>query len=245
MTQTRMNYVIKHRHNIIQNTNFSILFIDIVNITGILDLDKFFHGNIPNGILVDIFGSNGIGKTQLAMQISIHATSEKNQILFQDTTGAFRPERMLEMLQLNNLPEERLNQIFVSRITNVAEQINSLSMIDASKYSLIIIDNISELFSFEYSNEHQLHKKNKLFSKYIKNLSLYAIEHKITIIFTNVVRTIDDKQIENHGKILDMFTHVKIRLDKIDNQRFCTCYTAFNKIKFPFEILSSGLSPLP
>ena len=216
-----------------------------MNITGIVDLDKFFNGSIPNGILVDIFGSSGIGKTQLAMQISIHAISEKNQILFQDTTGAFRPERILEMLQSNNLSKEYLDQIYVSRITNVSEQINSLSSIDPSKYSLIVIDNISELFSFEYSNEDKFFEKNKLFVKYIKNLSLYAIKHKITIIFTNVIRNVNDKQVENNAKILDMFTHVKIKLEKIDNIHYCTCYTAFDKIKFPFKILSSGLVQLP
>ena len=222
-----------------------MLSVDTMNITGIVDLDEFFNGSIPNGILVDIFGSSGIGKTQLAMQISIHAISEKNQILFQDTTGAFRPERILEMLQSNNLPKEYLDQICVSRITNVSEQINSLSSIDPSKYSLIVIDNISELFSFEYSNEDKFFKKNKLFLKYIKNLSLYAIKHKITIIFTNVIRNMNDKQVENNAKILDMFTHVKVKLEKVNDTHYCTCYTAFDKIKFSFKILSSGLVQLP
>ncbi len=213
--------------------------------TGLSCLDEFFDGKIPDGILVDVFGPSAIGKTQLAMQISVNTVSETNKILFQDTTGAFRPERMLEMLRSNNLPTQYLNNVSVSRITNVSEQLNILSTIDPSQYSLIVIDGISELFSFEYGNPDQFFEKNRLFLKYIRSLSSYALENKITILFTNVMRTIDDKQVENNSQILDMFTHVKIKLEKVNDCSYFTCFTAFDKIRFPFQIMSPGLVRLP
>lgn len=213
--------------------------------TGIIQLDDFFCGKVPDGILIDIFGASGIGKTQLAMQICIHTVSHNNRILFQDTTGAFRPERMLQMLQTNNLPVDLLNNISVLRITNVSEQINSLSRIDPSKYSLIVIDNISDLFSFEYSTEDKFLKKNQLFLKYMRNLSMFAIENKITVLLTNVMRTINNKHIENHETMMNVFTHAKIKLEQIDDKYQCTCFTAFEKTRFYFKIKPSGLVSIP
>lgn len=210
--------------------------------TGIPKLDSFFNNTIPCGILIDIFGPSGIGKTQLAMQILLHAVSKNKQILFQDTTGAFRPERIAEMAQQKNLDIELLNDIYVSRITNVSEQINSLFDAHTSKFPLIIIDDISDLFSFEYSNSNQFFKKNKIFFKYMKNLSSFANENNTTILFINTMRVINDVLRENHQQIIDVFTHVKVKLAKIDqSNNQCTCFTAFDKIQFNFAIQPSGL----
>ena len=41
--------------------------------TGLQKLDNFLSGGIPNGVIVDIFGGNGTGKTQLLLQLSINS----------------------------------------------------------------------------------------------------------------------------------------------------------------------------
>ena len=59
---------------------------------------NFFHGGIPErGIVVDIFGGNGTGKTQLALQLLKNSIKNGGNVLFFDTTGGFRPERILEI----------------------------------------------------------------------------------------------------------------------------------------------------
>jgi len=45
-------------------------------LTGIKKLDKFLGGGIKNGIITDIFGANGTGKTQLAIQISVNCLEQ-------------------------------------------------------------------------------------------------------------------------------------------------------------------------
>lgn len=195
---------------------------------------------------MDVFGSGGTGKTQLAMQVSIHAVSEGDHVLFVDTTGAFRPERTLEMLRSNGMSPGLLDNIVVLRTTNVSEQMSSLSKINASEYSLVIIDNVSELFSFEYANADQFLAKNRLLLKHMKGLSTFAIENGVTVILTNAVRTADDRQVESHEKLINMFAHVKIKLEKdAGGRRRCTCSTAFDKVEFSFDILPSGLAVLP
>ena len=65
--------------------------------TGLKKIDNFLSGGIPNGIIVDIFGGNGTGKTQLLLQLSINSIKNGGKVLFLDTTGGFRPERILEI----------------------------------------------------------------------------------------------------------------------------------------------------
>ena len=94
--------------------------------TGLLKLDNFLSGGIPNGIIVDIFGGNGTGKTQLLLQLSINSIKNGGNVLYLDTTGGFRPERILEIKKKSNIDFNLLDKITVSRITNTFEQINSI-----------------------------------------------------------------------------------------------------------------------
>ncbi|MCS5530487.1 MAG: recombinase RecA, partial [Candidatus Nitrosopelagicus sp.] len=86
--------------------------------TGLKKLDKLLGGGVKGGLLTDISGQSSTGKTQLALQICLNALKNGKEILFQDTTGEFRPERLVEMLKLRKLDPLLLDKIKVGRITN-------------------------------------------------------------------------------------------------------------------------------
>lgn len=176
----------------------------------IKQIDEFL-GRFSGGIIIDIFGSPGVGKTQLALQICTNSIIAGGQVLFQDTKGEFRPERIVDMIKAKNCDKKLLENIKVARITNSLEQISYLSKI-TSQYSLIIIDNITDLFSFEFEKDEQTIYKNTLFMKYMHDLSLVSIENNIPIIIINAIRTADNKEKENLEKAISPFTHVKIHL---------------------------------
>ena len=71
-------------------------------------LDKIFSGGLQNGMITEISGLRGTGKTQLALQFSIGPLSKNKKILFIDTTVEFRPERFLQILQSRNLSSSLL-----------------------------------------------------------------------------------------------------------------------------------------
>ncbi|HXG14391.1 MAG TPA: ATPase domain-containing protein [Candidatus Nitrosotenuis sp.] len=181
--------------------------------TGLKKLDDILGGGLKNGTIIDIFGPSGSGKTQLTLQIAANTLSEGGSILYQDTTGSFRPERLVEILKSKGLDSTLLDNMTVGRITNTAEQINSLSKIE-SNFSLIIIDNITDLFSFEYSKDDQVLEKTTKFAKYMRQLSQIAREKKIPILIVNMVRKIDDNEQENLDSIISLYTHIKIRMTK-------------------------------
>ena len=208
--------------------------------SGITKIDDFLNGGFKGGFVTDIFGSPASGKTQLLFQICANAVMNNSQILFQDTKGEFRPERILEILKIYNKDEKLLENIKVSRITNTNEQISNLSKI-TSNFSLIVIDSITELFSFEYDKEKQFLERNKLFMKYMHQLSDISIEKNIPIIVTNTIRTIDDKEIENLEKAINLFPHFKIHLIKNGNSINAELSTINKKSKFSFVISNEGV----
>ena len=210
--------------------------------TGLKKIDNFLSGGIPDGVIVDIFGGNGTGKTQLLLQLSINSIKNGGKVLFLDTTGGFRPERILEIQKNSNSNVDLLNNIIVSRITNTSEQINSIKNFTENNFSLIVIDNITDLFSYEYKNNQSVFKKNSLFMKYMRELSLYAVTHKVPIVITNMIRNSNEQEVENMSTAIDLFTHIKIHLFKNSSVYNGEISSPFNKENFSYTITSSGLS---
>ena len=209
--------------------------------TGLKKLDQLLGGGIKEGLITDISGQNSTGKSQLVYQICINVLKNGKEVLFQDTTGEFRPERIMEMLNIRKLDSLLLDKIKVWRITNSVQQLKYLSKINKNNFSLIIIDNVTDLFSFEYSKKEQSFEKHLMFMKYMQNLASIAINAKIPIIVTNIVRSFNEQELENLEKSISMFPHIKIKLKKNTNGFLCQVISPFINKKFQYRITSSGL----
>jgi len=210
--------------------------------TGLNALDQFLGGGIKEGLITSISGQSATGKTQLVFQICLNALHDEKDILFQDTTGEFRPERLAEMMQLQEVNSSLLDKIKVSRIINTAQQIQYLSKTPPKRYSLIIIDSITDLFSFEYSKNNQYLEKQLSFMKYMYNLSRIAISYKIPIVCTNIVRTINNHEKENLEESISMYIHNKIKLSKNNDGYSCQAFSPFDNKKFRYTITPKGLT---
>ena len=209
--------------------------------TQLKKLDQSLGGGIREGLITSISGQSATGKTQLVFQICVNALHGGKDILFQDTTGEFRPERLVEMMQLQKINQSLLDKIKVGRITNTAQQIQYLSKASLKNYSLIIVDSVTDLFSFEYSKKEQSLEKHISFMKYMHDLSNIAIHDKIPIIVTNIVRTINKHEKENLEESISMYTHTKIKLSKNSNGYLCQVISPFVNEKFYYTMNSSGL----
>jgi len=210
--------------------------------TGLKKLDQFLGGGIKEGLITDISGQSSTGKTQLAFQICINALKNGKEILFQDTTGKFRPERLVEMLKIRKLDPILLDKIKVGRITNSIQQLEYLSKITANDFSLIVIDNATDLFSFEYSKKEQSFEKHLAFMKYMQNLASVAINTKIPIVVINIIRSFNEHEQENLEKSIGMFTHFKIKLKKNTGGFLCQVVSPFINKKFQYNVTSNGLT---
>lgn len=211
--------------------------------TGIQKLDDLLGGGIRHGIITDIFGASATGKTQLALQICTAALKNNIEILFQDTTGGFRPERMLTLIKAKNMDQELLDHVKVGRITNISEQISYLDKIfEIKNLGLVVIDGVTDLFSFEYSKESNLLEKHVTFMEYMHKLSFIAMQKKIPIIVTNIVRKSEDVERENLDRSISMYTHQKIYLTKINHKYVAQIFPSFgHKKEIHYMITQTGL----
>ena len=210
--------------------------------TGLKELDQLLGGGIKEGLITSISGQSATGKTQLAFQICLNALNNGKGILFHDTTGEFRPERLVEMMQFQKINPSLLDKIKVNRITNTVEQLQSLSGAALENYSLLIIDNVTDLFSFEYSKKEQFFEKNVSFMKYMHNLSSISMGVKIPIIVTNIVRSINKHEKENLEESISMYIHTKIKLSKNGNGYLCQALSPFDNKQFQYTITPKGLT---
>ena len=205
-------------------------------------LDKIFSGGLQNGIITEISGFRGTGKTQLALQFSIDPLSKNKKVLFIDTTIEFRPERFLQILQSRDLSPSLLENLHVSHITNTQKQIEILELFENDDFSLLIIDNIADLFSFEYSKKEHLIEKNTNFGNYMIKLSKLAQSKNIPIIITNQFFSHDDMNYERMHLQLENYIHQKIQLEKIKTRYTCKVFSPFiHETKFDYEITNSGI----
>ena len=210
--------------------------------TGLTKIDNFLSGGIPNGVLVDIFGGNGTGKTQMLLQLSINSIKTGGSVLYFDTTGGFRPERILQIQKYSNTNYDFLEKITVSRITNTSEQIESIKKIKPGFFSLIVIDNVTDLFSYEYKKSDYMSEKNSLFMNYMNKLSKFSVTTKTPIVLTNMIRQIDNQEVENMKNAVDNYTHIKIHLSKQNHYFTGKIYWALKSEKFFYHIDQFGIS---
>ncbi len=210
--------------------------------TGFKKLDQCLGGGIKEGLITDIYGQTATGKTQLTFQICLNALKSSKEVLFQDTTGGFRPERILEMMEAQQMDPALLDKIKVGRITNTSQQIQYLLNKPIENFSLIIIDSVTDLFSFEYSKKEHIIEKNVNFGNYMIKLSKLTQSNNIPVIITNQVLSHDDISYQRMHIQLENYVHQKIQLEKIKKRYTCKVSSPFIfDAKFDYKITNSGI----
>lgn len=188
--------------------------------TGSAALDKMLGGGIRVGMLTDIFGASSSGKTQLCFQLCVNCAKPIKKkgldasVLFIDTTNTFRPERIVSIARYHDIDDKILDNIYLHKVYSSADQLAAIKRIPAMQnLKLVIVDSISDLFSFEYKQSLSAEKHMK-FMRLMHELALCALNCDVAIVVTNNVRFSGDAQSEYLGRSLASFTHVKIEISK-------------------------------
>jgi DNA repair protein RAD51 len=215
--------------------------------TGFRKLDKLLGGGIRGGVITDIFGPSGSGKTQLLLQICVNSLVHDGMILYQETTGSFRPERLIELLKTKGMDPKLLDKVIVGRITNTAEQLKYVDKIlEIENLNLVVIDNITDLFSFEYSKESNSLTKHIAFMEYMHKLAYVTVKRHVPVVVTNITRKSDDEERESLSRSISMFTHQKISLIKNGQKFNAQVFPSFSGKKMTSYIIThNGLEDLP
>jgi len=208
--------------------------------TGIEKLDKLLGGGIRGGMITDIYGHSGSGKTQLLLQICVNSLAQDDGvILYKDASGSFRAERLIEFLHAKGMDQKLLDKMIVGRITNTAEQLSYVDKIlEIENLNIVVIDNVTDLFSFEYSKESNSLAKHVTFMEYMHKLAHVAVKRQIPVVVTNITRKSDDEERESLDRSISMFTHQKIKLEKIGQKYVAQVFPSFDGKKMTDYIIT-------
>jgi RecA/RadA recombinase len=228
----------------------------IANIsTGSKAVDALLGGGIHTGMITDIYGESGSGKSQLCFTLCANTSKYAAKTLFIDTVGTFRPERIMEIAG-SQLALEKITYV---RAYTTIDQINATKKILEVQPTLVIVDSLTSLFSTEYAGP----ERHRALMKHLHELALLATCSGCAIVVTNMVRTappitlIDQagrniaqavipwQQREYLGSSVSIYSHIRMKVEIIDSAKSsfqAVLVQPAGKAPVPFTISVLGVS---
>ena len=197
--------------------------------TGSKAVDALLGGGIHTGMITDIYGESGSGKSQLCFTLCANISKYAAKTLFIDTVGTFRPERIMEIAGT----QLALEKITYVRAYTTIDQINATKKILKVQPTLVIVDSLTSLFSTEYAGP----ERHRALMKHLHELALLATCSGCAIVVTNMVRTappitlIDQagrniaqavvpwQQREYLGSSVSIYSHMRMKVEIIDSAK--------------------------
>lgn len=166
--------------------------------TGSKELDNLLGGGVEVNAITEVYGKFASGKTQLGFQLAVNVQLPiakggiEGNVLFVDTEGTFRADRVKSMAEDAGLdPEKILNGIFVVRATSTAQQILTIERADKlvrdSNVKLIIVDSLMALFRSEFPGRGTLGERQQKLNSHIHKLQRLADTYNLAVYVTNQV----------------------------------------------------------
>ncbi len=168
--------------------------------TGSKNLDKLIGGGVETQAITEMFGEFGSGKSQIGFQLAVTTQLPEDKgglngkVVFIDTEGTFRPERIKQIaIALKLDPEQILKNIFVARAYSsdhqvlLAEKVADLIKKDKIPVKLIIMDSLTALFRAEYAGRGSLADRQQKLNRHLHKLQKLADSHNLAIFVTNQV----------------------------------------------------------
>jgi DNA repair protein RadB len=167
--------------------------------TGAEHLDRFLNGGLEKGIVNNVYGESGSGKTNLCVQVAAEVAENGGKVAYVDTEAGFSPERFLQMSN-----EEALENILIRSPTTFGEQeqaIESLEeTVEEEDVELVVVDSAVSLYRLKVNGDNASEINNQL-SGQLSKLTKIAREHNIPVLITNQVYTsFDEGNMEIVGK---------------------------------------------
>ena len=180
--------------------------------TGSSSIDKMLGGGIRTGLITNILFDSRDARSSMCYSLCVNAAQgyKDSSIIFGDTQGFFRPEKILSYIKDKHNSSPILHQIRSLRILSLNVQMVLVDYALNLRPILIIIDNFSYLF---------LNERKKLLSiqiflrKHLHDLAISAIDNDIAIVLTNPVFT--KKEIIDSG---DMFEKKSLSYNELMNK---------------------------
>ncbi len=213
--------------------------------SGISCIDSLMDGGLEPGIITEIFGEGGAGKTNLCMVFSLSALLAGERVIYLDSEG-FSSERFL---QLTRSAPEVLPNFSLYRIGSLEDQEISLMRVsktlEKKKHSLVIIDSFTEHFRLEKTGDPS---RYSILQKQLSLVQGIASKFTIPVLITNqIYLDIDSGNLSPFGGfVMDHVMKAIYRIDKLKDGKRTIMVTKHRSIgegrRAEFYITGEGLS---
>jgi DNA repair protein RadB len=154
--------------------------------SGCQSLDLLLGGGFESGIITQLYGESGTGKSNIVMQLSVQAVARGFRVIFIDTEG-FSAERFKQIA--GDGAEEMAAKIMIFEPMSLEQQ--AFSIREATKISgrdvgLIVLDSATSLYRVLLESEDNRPVRRTLTAQ-LSELQELARRQKIPAVITNQV----------------------------------------------------------
>jgi len=191
--------------------------------SGSAAIDSLLQGGYRGGELVEVYGESNTGKTQLAMQAALSCAARDSSVLYIDTEGTFRPERMDAIARAKGLDgRELLRKVYRMRAADASSQIEASRLVhtkaELAGCRMIVVDTVTKNFSVEYPGSKNLTRRQGLLSVYLSGLARDAFLMGRAVLLTNRVTSFrtpaGSREAHIGGETLSQMVHRSIHLTR-------------------------------
>jgi len=151
-------------------------------------LDELLDGGIETGVITNLYGEPGSGKTNLCLGSAIACAKSGKFVIFIDTENSFSPERFEQLSKKSS--KEIAKKIIILEPKTWKDQCYQIEQIEKifNKYNigLIIVDSIVALWRIEINDENA-QEVNRSLAKQLSILSKLASKKSIPVLITNQI----------------------------------------------------------
>ncbi|WP_406658293.1 DNA repair and recombination protein RadB [Methanolobus sp. ZRKC2] len=155
--------------------------------SGSQSIDKLLEGGFETGIVTQIFGEAGSGKTNLCMQLAIECVKKGKKVIYIDTE-AISPQRFKQIAGED--AKEIAREIIIFEPTSFEEQyaaVKEIEKLASDRIGLIVVDSATAFYRFELDQEESSIRSRRELANQIGFLHSIARKHKLAVVITNQV----------------------------------------------------------
>ena len=198
--------------------------------TGCKSLDKLLDGGIEAGVITQVYGGPGVGKTQFCYTLCVMLPSDYNAIYI-DTESSFRPERIESIAKARGHSKQILQKIQFAKALD-SNQLESYIEVACSeinrprsnKIKLLIVDSIIYHYRVEFGGRLNTSERMQRLNRYMHLLLKTASSNAVAVVVTNhqmqsSLDGFDNRVIPLGGSVMSHVSKYIIHLDGRNNDR--------------------------
>lgn len=174
-------------------------------------LDNLLEGGIEYGIITEIYGEGGTGKTNICIQAAKSCIMEGKKVVYIDTEGISK-ERLVQIIK----EKKFLEKILIFSPFSMKEQEEMIRKALKIDSGLIVLDSANLFYRLEMADDEA--KATRSLTNQLINLQIEARKRDIPVIITSQVYSVGEEVKPFAGRSMDHIAKTIIMLERIGNK---------------------------